>query len=81
MGKFTGKGNQTVKLGNQSHKYNIKTSNGEESTNAFEIETSNLIFVCVCVYRLLYQNLMVIASQKPMRDTCSQKEKVIQTQH
>ena len=49
MGKFTGKGNQTVKLGNQSHKYNIKTSNGEESTNAFEIETSNLIFVCVCV--------------------------------
>ena len=47
MGKFTGKGNHTVKVGNQSHT-NTKTSNGEESTHAFEIKrpaTESYIYI------------------------------------
>ena len=45
MGKFTGKGNHTVKVGNQSHT-NTKTSNGEESTHAFEIMYFGLGAIC-----------------------------------
>ena len=34
MEKLTGKGKHIVKVGNHLHKYNIKTGNCEENTNA-----------------------------------------------
>ena len=87
MGKLTGKGKHTVKLGN--HPYtNMMSKPGimrrrEYKCRILEMhlklrdqQFKTILFIC----RLLYQNLMGTANQKYVIDTHTQ-EKAIQTQH
>lgn len=91
MDKLTNKGKHIEKVGSHPHK-NILSKpvimkGWEYKCRIFEIhlklEISNVKqwCVCLCVYILLYQNLMEMTNQKYIIENTHKKEKAIQTQY
>ena len=82
MGKFTGKGNYTVKAGNHPHTNMIPkpvtVRGGEYKCRIFKMHLKlrdQQLKTIMYTYRLLYQNIMVTTNKKICNRYIHKKEK------
>ena len=81
MEKLTSKGKHTVKVGNHPHtnmtSKPVIVRGGEYKCRILEMHlklSEQLLKTILYIYRLLYQNLMVMANQKSTIDTHTKKK-------